>query len=195
MGQPATRILITTVALATWLLAAGQLEADQPALAIVYLIPFAAPGAMIGIALSWLSHVFRPDGFTWQRGRTAAAFGALLLPPWLALLVAVTGMTIAGGVLIVVGGAWIVLLLGVGTAAGRWVADRLDHAAIRDRIGRVVRRSVRLRARRPERRVARRLTEMFGRGVLTREEVRQEESPPPSASRLPRSAPAPADRA
>lgn len=171
-------ILIMVVALATWLLVAAQLAPDHAALGIVYLIPFAAPGAMIGIAIGWLSHVFVPDTFTWRRGRKAASLGAALLPPWLALLVAITGMTIAGGVAIVVGGAWIVFIVGVGAAVGRWADDHFSHAGIRDRVREMARRTLQLRVRRPERRIARRLTGMFERGVLTREAVPRSEGAP-----------------
>ena len=166
------RSSLTAIAVVvTWLLAARELESNQPALGVIMLAPFVAPGAVIGISLGWLSHAFVRDDFTWARGRAAAILGALLLPPWLAVLVAMTGMTVAGGMAMVVGGAWVIFFVGLGIAAARWASARLTRSELLERLHSTTRFGRRWRASHTAGRSSRRAVEMFDRGVLTRKDV------------------------
>ena len=172
MARYIGRTLLVAVVIATWLPAAARLAPESVALGLIALVPFAAPGAMIGVVLGWVSHAFLPDAFTWRRGRTSALLGALLVPPWLAALVTFSGMTVAGGVAIVVGGAWIVLIAGVGIGVGRWADARL--ARPRGVHPRWMPFPWRLGRGRTAR-ATQRAVEMFDQGVLTREDVRPPE--------------------
>lgn len=126
------RTALGFVAAATWAVTGQQLSSGP-----IELIPFTAPGALVGIALGWLSHTFLRDTYTWKHGRRAALLGALLLPPWLLVLVGIAGMTVADGAAVVIGGAWAVLLAGVAIGAIRWALLRVDRDRLRERMRRV----------------------------------------------------------
>lgn len=115
-------LAFTSIAIVTWVVAGLQLAGG-----LLGIVPFTAPGAMIGLAGGWLSHLFRPQAYDWRRGRRAALIGAILLPPWIAALVTVAGMTTGGGAMVVVGGAWVVACVGVAAALLRWVSWHLDR--------------------------------------------------------------------
>jgi hypothetical protein len=139
-------LAIAACCVTTWLVAGLQLAEG-----ILGVLPFVAPGAMIGIALGWLSYLFLPRAYTWRHGRRDALRGAALLPPWLAALVTAGGMTIGGGVMVVVGGAWTVVFVGATAALLRWASWRLTCRRAAPELTGVFlterRKSARLRAR------------------------------------------------
>ena len=129
--KPATRavvVVLVLVAAATWLLAFDQFGA----VALQALV-FTAPGAVIGLAIGWLSHAFIRREYTWHKGLLSALTGAVILPPWLAAAIAVVaGLQPQGLLLLFTSGAWIAAVVGLIAAAlafgyremGRWRGRR-----------------------------------------------------------------------
>ncbi len=129
--KPATRAVLVVLvgfAAATWLLVLTQLGA----VALQALV-FTAPGAVIGLAIGWLSHAFIRREYTWHKGLISALAGAVILPPWLAAAVAVVaGLEPQGLLLLFTSGAWIAAAVGLIAAAlafgyramGRWRGRR-----------------------------------------------------------------------
>lgn len=76
------------------------------------LVPFTAPGVLIGLVVGWLSFAAVQREFTWQTGLYSALIGGVALPPWLSLLIVMSGLTAAGAVFLLVTGAWLAVLLG-----------------------------------------------------------------------------------
>lgn len=107
------------------LLAVGALwyVATEPwGMAIYQLVVFAGPGALMGVGASWMSYAFAQHAWTWRRALRGALVGALLVPPFLAFLIAVDGNArphrlLAG----FIRAAWLALLLGAALAAARSV--------------------------------------------------------------------------
>lgn len=104
---------------ATWHLASVSLASGA-----LDIIPFTAPGALIGLGVGWLSFAAVRREFIWRTGLVSALAGAVVLPPWLGLLIAMVAMTTAGAVLLLVTGAWAAVGLGAMLALLRG-ADRL----------------------------------------------------------------------
>ena len=84
--------------------------------AVQELLMFAAPGAVLAIAASWMSRAFSRGTWGWADGAKAALRGALFLPPVIAFGIAfLAALNRAAIVVIFVFGAW--LALGCGLAA------------------------------------------------------------------------------
>jgi hypothetical protein len=58
--------------------------------AVSFLI-FTAPGAVLGIATAWMSHIFERGDWNWRSGTAGALVGASVLPPFLAFMLTLTG--------------------------------------------------------------------------------------------------------
>ena len=76
------------------------------------LFVFTAPGALSGLAVGWLSFAAVRREFTWQTGLYSALAGSVILPPWLSALIAISGLTSAGAVFVLVAGAWLAVAVG-----------------------------------------------------------------------------------
>ncbi|HUF27031.1 MAG TPA: hypothetical protein VMM18_08650 [Gemmatimonadaceae bacterium] len=98
-----------TALLALWLIAGGYFAAG-----VRDLVPFTAPGAMMGITIAWSAFVLRRSEFRWRTAAWGAALGAAGLPPWLAFYVAVAGLTDGRAVVpFFIAGAWLALVTGL----------------------------------------------------------------------------------
>lgn len=105
---------------AVWTLIAGALwlGATEPwGLGLFELVAFLAPGALMGLAASWIAAALSPARWRWRDGLRGAALGAAFLPPVFAFMVALAGVgrparTLEALVLF----AW--LALGAGAFAG-----------------------------------------------------------------------------
>lgn len=85
-----------TVALVAWGAAAAALwiASTEPwGLGVFELAAFLAPGAMMGLAASWIGAAFSPGRWHWRDGLKGAALGAAFLPPVFAFMVALAGAT------------------------------------------------------------------------------------------------------
>src|SRR5690242_18965391 len=74
------------VLLALWLL-----SSEPWGLGVFQLIVFMAPGALLGLGAGWMAHIGSQRSWTWAASRRSAIFGAGILPPFLAFLVALDG--------------------------------------------------------------------------------------------------------
>jgi hypothetical protein len=92
---------------ATWHAASVRLASG-----VLDLIPFTAPGMLIGLLIGWLSFALMRGEFRWRTGLISAIVGAVVLPPWLGVLVAISGITTAGAVFLLVAGAWAAVAIG-----------------------------------------------------------------------------------
>lgn len=101
---------------ASWYLAAGPLD----------LLPFTAPGAIIGLAIGWLAHAFSQRSFSWRKGLWCSLTGAVALPPWIAAAVVIVGLTTAGALVMFVLGAWVALAVGGFFALVMLVGEQLE---------------------------------------------------------------------
>src|SRR5688572_22861772 len=79
-------VLATAFAIAAWYGAGILLRRD-----ILGVLMFIGPGALFGLGVGWLGHMFGRDRFTWITGLKSAVAGAVLLPPLFAALVAFGG--------------------------------------------------------------------------------------------------------
>lgn len=103
-----------------WALLVGALwlGVTEPwGLGVFELLAFLAPGALMGLAASWIAAALSPARWRWRDGLRGAALGAAFLPPVFAFMVALAGVgrparTLEALVLF----AW--LALGAGASAG-----------------------------------------------------------------------------
>ena len=56
------------------------------------LVAFLAPGALMGLAASWIAAALAPAGWRWRDGLRGAMMGAAFLPPVFAFMVALAGV-------------------------------------------------------------------------------------------------------
>lgn len=104
-----------TATLGLWLLAS-----EPWGMAVYQLIVFSGPGALMGVGASWMSYVSAQHRWTWRKARNSAVAGALLVPPFLAFLIAVDGNArphrlLAG----FIRAAWLAFGLGAAIAVAR----------------------------------------------------------------------------
>lgn len=84
------------------------------------LLMFSAPGAVLAMGAAWISHARTPDEWTWRRARHSAIIGAIVLPPVLALMVAVEGNARPERLLVgFVYSAWVAILGGAAVGVFR----------------------------------------------------------------------------
>jgi hypothetical protein len=111
-GRSASIVLI---ALSLWI--AGSVPWG---LAAHQLVVFAAPGALLGLGASWMSFAAQPARWSWQSGRAGALWGALVLPPFIAFLIALDGQARPHQLVIgFVRAAWLAFALGLAVAVAR----------------------------------------------------------------------------
>jgi hypothetical protein len=91
------------------------------------LVPFVAPGALLGVGAGWMSHAMKPDQWTWKAGRNAAIAGALALPPIITVGLALVGARPERVLSMSVRAAWLALIGGAIWSIGAWVIHRLEH--------------------------------------------------------------------
>lgn len=60
-------------------------------LSVFELFVFVAPGALMGLAASWIAAALTPQRWHWRDGLNGATIGATVLPPIFAFLVALAG--------------------------------------------------------------------------------------------------------
>jgi hypothetical protein len=107
--------VIGVVALSLWM--AGSVPWG---LAVQQLVVFAAPGALLGLGASWMSFAAQPARWTWHSGRSGALWGALVLPPFIAFLIALDGQARPHQLVIgFVRAAWLAFALGLAFAVTR----------------------------------------------------------------------------
>jgi hypothetical protein len=97
--------------------------ASEPwGMAVWNILPFVAPGAMLGLAAGWAAHGASRRYWNWRAAQRSALFGALCLPPLLVFVVGIEGNLHPERLLSgFVRTAWIAFLLG-----GLWaLADSL----------------------------------------------------------------------
>lgn len=110
-----------TLAIAT--IAAMWVVATEPwGLSVLELLPFVAPGALMGLAASWIAAALSPARWRWRDGLDGAVLGATMLPPIFAFLVALAGTgqpqhTLEALVLL----AWLALAAGATAALAGYV--------------------------------------------------------------------------
>jgi hypothetical protein len=88
---------------------------------------FMAPGALLGIGAAWAAHATTQSEWTWQTARRSAVIGAVVLPPLLALVVAIDGTARPQRLLVgFVYAAWVALIGGAGVALLRAARAQQD---------------------------------------------------------------------
>ncbi len=105
----------TVVAVVTWL------AASVPSgFSVAQIAMFIAPGMVLSIAMNWTSYAAFPERWRWPHGLRAAAIGAGIFPPFVALFCAWAG-TFGSGVMLtlLVFSAWVAVLGGLMIALGR----------------------------------------------------------------------------
>jgi hypothetical protein len=101
--------------------------ASEPwGLAFMELIPFMAPGALLGLGAGWMSFALNPDEWSWKAGRNAAIVGALVLPPIITVALALMGAQPERVLSSTVRATWVALIAGVLWSAGTWLLRRID---------------------------------------------------------------------
>lgn len=111
------------------LVAALWFGATEPwGLGLFELVAFLAPGALMGLAASWIAAALSPARWRWRDGLRGAALGAAFLPPVFAFMVALAGVgrparTLEALVLF----AWLALGAGAFAALAGFVWRRLRH--------------------------------------------------------------------
>lgn len=122
--------------LSVWLL-----STEPFGLGVLQLVVFMGPGALLGLAAGWMANATKPHAWTWQRGRTAAIRGALILPPVLAFIVGLDGNDRPQHLLVgFVRSAWLALVAGGAVAVSRLIrlqslrARRRRHRRVRQRL-------------------------------------------------------------
>jgi hypothetical protein len=122
--------LVVALSVALWLLASLP-----TGLALHQLVVFAAPGALLGLGASWAANASEPSRWTWQSGRWGVLWGALVLPPFIALLIALDGQARPHQLVIgFVRSAWLAFALGLAMAAARAVRSEKRREQIRGRL-------------------------------------------------------------
>ena len=105
--------LVIVASMAMWLIVI-----IPSGIGIFALLVFTAPAAALGVFLRWASCLFTPWRWNWRMATNAAAASAMLLPPLLAALVAVSGLQRPEVLLpLFVLGAWVALAVGLLAAA------------------------------------------------------------------------------
>lgn len=120
------RILVgTAVAISAWY-GAGMLVHED----LVGVLMFTGPGALFGLGVGWLGHLFARDRFTWHTGLRSMIAGVVLLPPLFAAVIAFGGLVNPQMTYMLFAfGAWIALGVGLLLA----IARRVGSAAARSR--------------------------------------------------------------
>lgn len=77
--------------MAAFLLALWLLSSEPWGLGVLQLVVFTAPGALLGLGAGFMAHATAKETWTWRHAATAAARGAVILPPMLAFVVALDG--------------------------------------------------------------------------------------------------------
>ena len=151
----ARRLMMAIVALVAW-----HLATVPWGMRMSQLIAFVAPGAVIGAGAGWAYAIADAPNLRWRTTSSGAVAGAMVLPPFLAVLIGLAGASHPSqlGTLFVMG-AWLTLLVSAGAGAikllvrvlrspdrrvlmrerwhsavqrrGTWVSDR--HSARRER--------------------------------------------------------------
>jgi hypothetical protein len=112
-GQPA---IVTVIATVLWWIAITPTGFGPQEL-----VAFTAPGAVLALSAQWARYLLRRDALTRKKTATAAATGAMILPPIIAFGIAVlSAFNRAAIVVIFVLGAW--TALGGGLLAGAFGA-------------------------------------------------------------------------
>jgi hypothetical protein len=93
---------------------------------VVQLAMFVGPGIVLALAVDWASHAGARREWDWEHGRRAAAFGAAIFPPFVALFFSWSGsfgpeLMIA----LLVFSAWLALFCGLLFAALTRSTNRL----------------------------------------------------------------------
>jgi hypothetical protein len=91
------------------------------------MIPFMAPGALLGLAAGWMSFAMNRDAWTWNAGRNAAIVGALVLPPIITVALALIGAHPERMLSSAVRVAWLAFIGGVLWGAGNWIIRRFER--------------------------------------------------------------------
>jgi hypothetical protein len=126
--RPVVRVIAKT------LVAAGLwIAASVPSgFGIAQIAMFAGPGVVLAIATSWASGAAYPDEWSWRHALRAAAFGAAVFPPFVALFLAWAGTYDRPAmVTLLVVSAWLAVLGGLAIAIARLVLqpDKERHRA------------------------------------------------------------------
>jgi hypothetical protein len=110
------QVIVTVIATVLWWIAITPTGFGAPEL-----VAFTAPGAVLALSAQWARYLFRRDELTRKTMATAAATGAMILPPIIAFGIAVlSAVNRAAIVVIFVLGAW--TALGGGLLAGAFDA-------------------------------------------------------------------------
>lgn len=108
----ARTIIALALASSIWLL-----SSEPWGLGVYQLLMFTAPGALLGLGAGWAAHAFAQSAWTWRHAGRAALFGAVVLPPVLAFVVALDGNARPQRLLVgFVYAAWLALLGGAAIA-------------------------------------------------------------------------------
>ena len=105
--------LVIAVAIVSW-----DVVIIPSGLDVSALLVFTAPAAALGLFMRWASCLFTTSRWNWRMATDAALTGAMLLPPFLAALVTLSGMQRPEALLpLFVLGAWLALGGGLLVAA------------------------------------------------------------------------------
>lgn len=115
-GRTISRVVGAVAVAVSWVAASLPLDGG-----VLDLLPFLGPGALLGLTVGWVSYAFDRRHFHWLTGLRTALAGLVILPPWLALLVALSGLTVASALTVLVLGAWLAIVGGIGAAVIRWL--------------------------------------------------------------------------
>jgi hypothetical protein len=106
------------------------LIASEPwGLAVSEMIPFIAPGALLGLGAGWISYAMNAGEWSWKAGRNAAIVGALVLPPIITMSLALIGAHPERMLTAIVRAAWLSLIGGILWGAGNRVLRRIEKRA------------------------------------------------------------------
>lgn len=94
--------------------------------AIWEMLPFVAPGALLGLGAGWVSHAMKPDRWTWKSGRNSAVVGALVLPPIITVALVIVGARPERVLSSTVRAAWLALLVGAVWAIATWLMQKIE---------------------------------------------------------------------
>jgi hypothetical protein len=115
LGRHGRAVLGVVAAALLWVLASVPWG-----LAVHQLVVFAAPGALMGLGISWAAHAAVPQRWTWRVAGRGVWWGALVLPPFIAFLIALDGQARPHQLVIgFVRSAWIALAAGLALSVAR----------------------------------------------------------------------------
>ena len=102
-------------------------------LPILDVLPFAAPGALIGLATGWMAHAATRWQWTWNAAKRSALFGAAVIAPILVFYVGIQGNLHPERLIVgFVRAAWLAFAIGAAWAGMLWVRRRRNARAARD---------------------------------------------------------------